>query len=120
MARTAKDAAGQTLHDHWAITQAELAELLAHNRTVSSFVPHDGYVWGGDVDSGGIRSVPPSNPSITYTTIPNGWDHEHCTICFACTSDGGSWRSNGRDEWICEVCYKGLLLWSDERKENCS
>lgn len=55
----------------------------------------------------------------TYRPYRKKWDHEHCTFCFAsigpfpgekhsgyCTSD----KEPGRQEWICETCYRDFAL----------
>ena len=116
MKKNATDSSGTSLHDHWNITLEELDELGKSNWTPDTFVAHDGYTWGNDKQGGAIRPTPPNNSVMPYQVILNGWDHEHCTICYASTGGSEKWLSNELDDWICEACYKGMQTWLSERE----
>jgi hypothetical protein len=48
----------------------------------------------------------PYDPAV-YKLVEGGWDHEHCSVCWAKISDGDRyWKSDGPDEIeLCPDCH---------------
>jgi hypothetical protein len=51
--------------------------------------------------------------------IPEGWEHEHCRLCWETISpyeDDENYGYTDGSDWICEACYKQYLAWDLRRK----
>jgi len=38
--------------------------------------------------------------------LKNGWDHEHCEVCWTHINPGDSAYRNERDLWLCLNCFE--------------
>lgn len=39
--------------------------------------------------------------------VKDGWDHEHCEVCWTHVNPGDYAYRNERDDWRCVNCFKG-------------
>ncbi len=59
---------------------------------------------------GGLNNWKPYNGELfdneVWELVPGGWDHEHCTLCFAKVTDGMSyWANTGSVAILCDYCH---------------
>ena len=38
--------------------------------------------------------------------VKDGWDHEHCEVCWTHVNPGDYAYRNERDEWLCVNCFE--------------
>jgi hypothetical protein len=42
-----------------------------------------------------------------WTVVPNGWDHEHCCLCWCTIVDGMTYWANDREiDILCDYCHE--------------
>jgi hypothetical protein len=42
--------------------------------------------------------------------VPDGWDHEHCSVCYWRISPGDSyWENTGHVVLLCDECYEFII-----------
>jgi hypothetical protein len=55
----------------------------------------------------GIRKLKPGEQlSSSAVVIKNGWDHEHCELCWTHVDPGDYAYRNERDSWLCLNCFE--------------
>jgi hypothetical protein len=86
------------LAGYWGI----LAELVLNDSTIwkkIKFEPHDSTV---------------RYPDGRVKIVKDGWDHEHCRICFQTISsvevDNEDGYVNEEGDWLCKSCYQNYVV----------
>jgi hypothetical protein len=45
-----------------------------------------------------------------FDLVEEGWDHEHCSVCFFTVKDGHTYWENGdRIKLLCDACYETFV-----------
>ncbi|MEZ5962501.1 MAG: hypothetical protein R3F56_01525 [Planctomycetota bacterium] len=80
----------------WTPDQLELAQDRARAWTPRQFAPRDALLFYRDG---------------TASTVPGGWDHEHCELCRGKIDTGtvGAYCDSDTDDWLCGPCYDAYI-----------
>jgi hypothetical protein len=101
--------------DDWSVRHQDIAQVIDRQFTQSVFHSYPSLRSQHPVD-GWTESKPyhgePFNEA-EWTLKPDGWNHEHCSLCYATITDGMTYWANDREVTIlCDYCYdhyKGQL-----------
>jgi hypothetical protein len=96
------------IEDWWTPVQLECATDTSRNWRHVLFQPRDMVV--EPIDSGWLGHKRDNHEETTPNgkIIQNGWDHEHCFLCWAtistATGDCNAGYTDGND-WVCDTCF---------------
>jgi hypothetical protein len=97
----------------WTLPQAALVEDRTRTWQLASFTPSDAISFSQDGQTVIGREQSGSAQISATRVIPDGWDHEHCTLCWATISlhrgDQPRAYTDGRD-WLCATCYETFIV----------
>jgi hypothetical protein len=88
----------QPKEDWWTPMQLALVEDRCRCWQAQTFRPSDALV---------------QSPTNEIEVMPEGWDHEHCTLCWQKISlrsgDCQSGYTDGKS-WLCTECYEKFII----------
>jgi hypothetical protein len=95
----------------WTPQQIQLVGDRSRKWVKRNFSPRNATI----VEQEGMKVIRPASTEecVTDSVIENGWDHEHCALCWAKISlqktDEEIGYSDGKD-WVCEKCFQKYLV----------
>jgi hypothetical protein len=93
--------------------QAELVEDRARHWQAQVFRPSDAVAFPQEGGTVTRQKRPDESPIADGQVVPDGWDHEHCALCWQTisllTGDQARGYCDGRD-WLCTDCYEHYIL----------
>lgn len=106
------------LDDHhvWKRAPVRVSDAIAETFTSTDLSIVDGReVKTWTILSGADRHEPAEQcpPTLDRTSVsdsavqnaPDGWDHEHCELCYKHINTGDFGYQDKDDQWLCEKCY---------------
>jgi len=99
--------------DWWTPRQAEMVEDRSRHWQAQTFRPSDALAFPHDGGTVARQKSPDESAIGDARVMPDGWDHEHCALCWQTISlhagDQASGYSDGRD-WLCTDCYEHYIV----------
>ena len=97
----------------WTPDQMELVEDRSRVWHEQVFQPSDSVAFPGE-EYTVARKKDAEEPKLSEgTVIPDGWEHEHCALCWRTISpqpgDYSSSYTDGKD-WLCKPCYDNFIV----------
>lgn len=93
----------------WRPDQVELVTDTSRTWRRARFAPRDAISHRYPGKSNAFRKrIGKERPARSETVIPDGWDHEHCYLCFETISAQPDEVNEGWTDskaWLCSDCY---------------
>lgn len=79
------------------------------------FEPRDAWRISADIEGGVLCPAPAgvSPAPLGAEVIPNGWNHEHCRLCWERIRAGEAGFLDDAGKWLCKSCYSRFVATHD-------
>jgi hypothetical protein len=96
----------------WTPQQIALVEDRSRHWRLTSFQPSDALAFESGGQSAVRKREADDDVASAAHVVPDGWDHEHCALCWQKISlipdTDHSGYTDGRD-WLCAECYEKFI-----------
>jgi hypothetical protein len=101
-----------TFTNWWRPDQLEIAQYDSRLWQKRSFIPKDLVLFGVEGRRFGRQAAEGEVVSEEETRVKDGWDHEHCFLCWRTISTNEEEPHEGHTDgtiWLCETCYQTYI-----------